>query len=208
MKPFLSHQSVIDAWIPFSTKFEGIVSWMYLDVKGLVTIGIGNLIDPISLCLTLPFRRFSDGQLATAQEIRTEWSYIKSLKHLAVQGHRAARQHCKLYLGDSDIRELVLSKLNEFEGVLKATFPKWESYPADAQLGILSMAWAMGPYFTRGFPTFTRAVREESWMLASRQCLMRTAGNPGLIPRNKANVKAFQLAAMESDAGIEELRSF
>jgi GH24 family phage-related lysozyme (muramidase) len=202
------HQSVRDAWIPFSAKFEGVVSWMYLDVKGLVTIGIGNLIDPISLGLTLPFRRFSDGQLATVQEIRDEWTYLKSLKHLAVQGHRAARGHCKLYLADSDIHDLVISKLSEFEHVLKATFPRWGKYPADVQLAVLSMAWAMGPYFTKTFTTFTRAVREESWMLASRQCLMRTTNNPGLVPRNRANVKAFLTAASESDQGIEVLRSF
>jgi hypothetical protein len=200
------HKSVETIWIQFSTRFEGIVSWMYLDVKGLVTIGIGNLIDPIGSCLTLPFRRFSDGQLATATEIRNEWNTIKSLKRLAVQGHRAARQHCKLYLGDSDIRTLVMSKLVEFELVLKGTFPRWKSYPADAQLAILSMAWAMGPYFTAKFPGFSKAVRGEDWVTAAKQCLMRTIGNPGLIPRNRANVKAFQTAATTTD--ITVLRSY
>jgi GH24 family phage-related lysozyme (muramidase) len=50
------HASAQAAWQTFITGHEGNVAHMYLDTKGLVTIGIGNLIDPISLALTLPFQ--------------------------------------------------------------------------------------------------------------------------------------------------------
>jgi GH24 family phage-related lysozyme (muramidase) len=33
------HQSVLDVFPRFTSEFEGRVSWMYLDIKGLVTIG-------------------------------------------------------------------------------------------------------------------------------------------------------------------------
>ena len=38
-------QSVIDRWHEFSEPLEGRVNSMYLDVKGLVTTCVGNLID-------------------------------------------------------------------------------------------------------------------------------------------------------------------
>lgn len=41
------HQPVIDAFLDFTIPLEGKVSSMYLDVKGLVTTGIGNLVDQI-----------------------------------------------------------------------------------------------------------------------------------------------------------------
>jgi GH24 family phage-related lysozyme (muramidase) len=48
--------SVQSAFRSFTEQFEGCVSFMYLDVKGLVTVGIGNLVDPVGVAQALPFR--------------------------------------------------------------------------------------------------------------------------------------------------------
>ena len=39
----------------FSGRFEGRVPYMYLDVLGLVTVGVGNLVDPVETAQALPF---------------------------------------------------------------------------------------------------------------------------------------------------------
>ncbi|MFF0476588.1 hypothetical protein [Streptomyces sp. NPDC004284] len=39
------YQSVWDAFIPFSAPLEGRVQFMHLDVKSLVSTGVGNLLD-------------------------------------------------------------------------------------------------------------------------------------------------------------------
>ncbi|WP_406429963.1 hypothetical protein, partial [Streptomyces sp. NBC_00631] len=39
------HQSVRDAFIPFNAPLEGRVQFMYLDIKSLVSTGVGNLLD-------------------------------------------------------------------------------------------------------------------------------------------------------------------
>jgi hypothetical protein len=52
--------SVRAAWCDFNRSLEGWVSWMYLDVEGLVTTGMGNLIDPVEAAFPLP------GWMATA----------------------------------------------------------------------------------------------------------------------------------------------
>src|ERR1700755_2922712 len=79
------HASAQASWQAFITAHEGNVAHMYLDTKGLVTIGIGNLIDPISLALTLPFQfkvnnraGVVGGQPATVKEIETEWLSLKN----------------------------------------------------------------------------------------------------------------------------------
>jgi hypothetical protein len=156
------YQSVQEAFIPFSTRFEGRVTHMYLDVKGLVTVGIGNLIDPVDLALALPFVHKQDESPATQDEIRAEWESLKADKdELAKAGWTACTPRTQLKLTDQDLDALVLSKAAQFEATLRSTTPEFasfDSWPADAQLGVLSMAWAMGPAFGNGWPNFRAAV--------------------------------------------------
>jgi len=189
------HQSVLDIFPRFTSEFEGRVSWMYLDIKGLVTIGLGCLIDPQVMAGHLPFIRLQDKQHASATEICLEWNKIKRMKDLAQKGHLAARIHCNLRLLERDIDELARYRLLENEKILELAFPLFQQYPADAQLAICSMAWAMGAFFFRKWPRFVASCKREDWINASKECGMKTIGNPGLIPRNKANKKLFLSAS-------------
>ena len=47
--------SVKQGFRAFTLPLEGEIAWMYLDTLGLVTVGLGNLIDPVELALELPF---------------------------------------------------------------------------------------------------------------------------------------------------------
>ena len=49
------YDDVRAAFLSFTTRLEGRVPYMYLDIKGLVTIGVGNLIDPVDLALQVTF---------------------------------------------------------------------------------------------------------------------------------------------------------
>jgi GH24 family phage-related lysozyme (muramidase) len=202
------HQSVLDIFPKFTCEFEGRVSWMYLDIKGLVTIGLGCLIDPEVTAGHLPFVRLQDKQPANASEICLEWNRIKGMKTLAQKGHLAARQYCALRLLERDIDNLARKRLLDNELILKLAFPDWNNFPADAQLAINSMAWAMGAFFFRKWPRFMKAVNDKDWNLAAVNCSMRTEGNPGLIPRNKANKKLFLSAATLSPYPLSVLRGY
>lgn len=187
--------SVIETFSSFSTKFEGCIPYMYLDIKGLVTIGIGNLIDPMETALGLPFVHKWGGE-ATRDDIILEWRMVKLNKQLAKQGHTAAAKITTLILTEDGIQQLVQRKLSEFETYLKThSLPNFDDYPADAQLGIMSMAWAMGPGFPAKFPRFTAAVKAQDWNAAAENCYINSTNNPGLVPRNKANRKLFLAAA-------------
>jgi GH24 family phage-related lysozyme (muramidase) len=199
------YDSVRNGFIGFTTPFEGRINWMYLDIKGLVTIGIGNLIDPVELAVGLPMVHKADAAAATEDEIRAEWQTVKGHTELKQQGARAADAVTSLMLNDADIDTLVLAKLDGMAAALQRTpeFSGFESWPADAQLGILSMAWGLGPGFGPGWPKFRAACAAGDWNTASAECRMDETGNPGVIRRNDANQKLFQNAAAAVAAGVD-----
>jgi GH24 family phage-related lysozyme (muramidase) len=182
--------SVRTAFKDFSAKFEGVVHWMYLDVKGLVTTGIGNLIDPVEQALVVPWQK-EDGSAASEDEIRAEWQAVKDNAELATAGFRAAEKVTSLRITDDAVEELVLKRLEANVASLKRDLPGFSDWPADAQLGILSMAWAMGAGFHHAWPKFSAAIHSADWAAAAENCLISTEGNAGVHPRNEANVKLF-----------------
>ena len=187
MKP-----SVRAAFVPFTAKYEGVVPWLYADVKGLVTVGIGNLVDPIQFALPLPFVRF-DGRPASRDEIAAEWLRVKQDPVAASRGHLYAKTITSLRLTDEGVESLVARKLAQNDDHLRRRFADYEDWPADAQLATLSMGWACVPAFR--FPILEAALKARDFVLASKECHIDERGNPGIVPRNKANVLLYLNAA-------------
>jgi GH24 family phage-related lysozyme (muramidase) len=196
------HPSVKAKFPDFSTTFEGRVSWMYLDIKGLVTIGIGNLIDPVQLALTLPFVHDGTVTVASQADIQAGFNAVKARQDLRKCNYSVFAKVSPLRLTDQTIDTLVLQQLERNVTVLDATFPGWETWPADAQLGIASMAWAMGAGFTSKWPKFSAACRALDFDTAARECQMNASFNPGLVARNHANQRLFQNAARVVALGL------
>ena len=203
---------VIQSSFPaFSAKFEGRIPFMYVDVKQLVTVGVGNLIDPVEVAQTLPFRFknkpgiTAPGSPATPDQIAAEWQTIKNNASLATKGYTASEPITRLELSDDAIDSLILSRLMQNESFLKRQqwFQNFDTWPADAQLGLLSMSWAMGPGGPGGFPSFRAACQKLDFNTAAAECRMNEAGNPGLIPRNKANFTLFSNAAIVLQSGAQ-----
>lgn len=195
-------QSVKDAFYDFSIRFEGKVEWMYLDCTSLVTSGVGNLIDPCDAALELPWVR-PGGYPATATEIMVAWDKVKNTKSLAHDGYRAAEHLTDLRLTDEGIRSLVAKKLDHNWQFLcqRYTQALLEQFCADAQLGLLSMAWAAGPSFRA--PLFDGYCRALDFNGAARECRFQDAENAGLRPRNDANQLLFTNAANVLEAGMD-----
>ena len=186
--------SVSSAFKSFNTKFEGYLTFMYADVKNLVTTGMGNLIDPIGTSLSLPWVN-SDGSPASQQQITDAWNAVKARTDLTQKGGKAYKSVTTIRLTDEGIDQLIQRRLKSNESTLRSTYPGYDSWPADAQLAVLSMAWAMGPAFK--FGTFKKQVNGDppDFAAAATSSHMNDAGNPGLVPRNAANKKLFENAA-------------
>jgi GH24 family phage-related lysozyme (muramidase) len=196
------HKSVLEAWHSFSEPLEGRILHMYLDIKGLVTCGVGNLIDSVREAQKLPWKRQSSGELATSGEVAAAWRRLKDRQDLARRGTVHALALTGLVLSDEDVDALVARKLAENDAFITGWFPNFQAIPADAELAIHSMAWAVGPAFNRKFPNFTRVALAEDWRAAALACTIREQGNPGVVPRNKANRICFANAATVVESGL------
>jgi GH24 family phage-related lysozyme (muramidase) len=192
------HVSVQGVFRAFNEPFEGVVHHMYLDIKGLVTVGVGNLIDPVGEAVILPFQFKESERSATKAEIEAEWKTLKANTALAKKGYKAAAKVTDLELSDEAIGRLIQKRLlaNEKSIRKQEPFAKWDSWPADAQLGVLSMAWAMGASAFVRFPKFSESCRVMDFTAAAAQCKITDADNPGVTPRNEANQLLFRNAAL------------
>jgi hypothetical protein len=198
------YPSVRAAFRAFNEPFEGVVPWMYLDIKGLVTVGVGNLIDPIELALQLPFRFRNEPNLAaTTDQIAAEWHRIKAATGLAKAGYKACEPLTRLGLDDAAIDDSIAIRLAENEAILKKSefFRGFDSWPADAQLRLLSMAWALGPNGPKRFQKFAEACRNLDFVRAADNCAINAQGNPGIVPRNRANQTLFETAGQGPGTG-------
>jgi hypothetical protein len=203
------YTSVRSAWLAFNKPFEGRLHFMYLDmhkdIRGnldpLVTTGVGNLIDPVSAALPLPwFHRGNPAARATPDEIRAEWEMIKSHTEMAPRGGGAFDAVATLELSDDAVDDLCMQKLSDNEAFLTAhvaEFAALDTWPADAQMALLSMAWAMGAGFAVGhWPNFRAACAALDFDKAADECRISEVGNAGVRPRNDANQRLFRNAAV------------
>lgn len=189
-------QSVRDAFYDFNTPLEGVVPWMYLDIMGYVTVGVGNLLPNEAAAAALPFYQNNDEtDLADDATKRQAFNDVKARQDLRQRGHRAYESLTNLRLSDQSTRQLVDDKLMSNWAYVYRSFPQLDDWPADAQLGLMSMAWALGPAFPPQWPKFATACRAQDFELAAAECTMREAGNPGVVPRNAANRTLFTNAS-------------
>ncbi len=218
--------SVRKAFVRFTSDFEGVVSCMYADRLGFITVAIGNLCDSIDAACALPFLR-ADGTPASRQEIADEWQMMHDNRaELAHLGWKGAFKIATLHLSPAGIDQVVTGKLVEVDAFLGQRFPGYEGWPAAGQLLVLSMSWAMGGHFN--YPAFSAAVNGLDFATAANECwigprliavredhgvaharpappgtpidqLVPDPKNPGVHPRNLANVKL----ALEAEAVLE-----
>lgn len=202
------YPSVRSTFRPFNVKFEGLLLHMYLDVKCLVTTGMGQLIDSPNAATAFPWAHIDDGRPATLGEVVSEWQHIKSLKQYAKEGGRYFAKFASLQTTLAGIDAAIDRTLDAWEPILRSFFPNYDTIPADAQLGILSMAWAMGPGFPAHWPAFTEAVNAGNWLKAADECQMDETGNPGLKPRNAANYNLFMVVTNSNRQQPDKLFPF
>lgn len=183
-------------FVGFTQQFEGLCTWPYLDVKGLVTIGYGNLIEKDGAPNIPAVLQWQDlhGTPATGAMILHEWQEIKSLQQFRFQGGGEFANYAKLRVTQASIDALVIQQQVSNESILRGFFPDFDCYPADAQLGILSMAWALGAHFPPSWPHFKAAALDSDWLTCATECKISTYGNPGVEKRDLANFALFSAA--------------
>ncbi len=182
-------QAVRDAWLGFTEPMEGGVPALYLDVRGIPTIAYGSAVFTPSECAALPLMH-PGGLVATPAEKIALWHTVHDDARAAHLGWRYAATLSDLRLTREGMGSLALAKLDSNDRILLARLPEWESYPACAQVGMHSLAWACGA--NAHFPRLFQAVADRDFERAAVEIYMNEMTpegirNLGLVPRNHAN---------------------
>lgn len=188
------YQSVQDVWFPFNDKLEGHLSFLYLDILGYVTTGVGNKVDPIGQALSLPWKN-ADGSDANVTAIQSAWMAVDACRSdpkgtrqtsgLATKFGQAFGGVTTIRLTEDGITQVVLRQVAANETALRRYFTSYDTMPADGQMCVNSMAWAMGAGFPASFKIFTAAVNAEDWDTAIANADFRGVGVANRIAANK-----------------------
>jgi GH24 family phage-related lysozyme (muramidase) len=175
--------------------FEGSVAWMYLDSRGFVTVGVGEMLPNVGSAQALGFVDGS-GAAATAAEIGADFFRVASLEpNLRPAAYRSPSSP---QLPPEVIASVLRGHLAEFDGELAARFANYAAFPEPAKLGLLDMIYNLGESkLFSGFPTFIRYVGEADWANAALQCHRVGPGDA----RNAWTANQFNLAATMQAAG-------
>lgn len=190
------------AWHRFSEPLEGRVRHMYGDLFGYVTTAVGVLLPTVASAVALPWLRHN-GSLATAEEIAESYALVRSAPPAWRDlggGHAHWLSLTTLRLSEVAIDALVETKLDQTERHLKGRLADWDTWPADAQLALLSWAWGVGPAAV--YPRMFAALARRDFLAASREVDMNPKVGT-IVDRNRANVLCLRNAAKAEAHGFD-----
>jgi GH24 family phage-related lysozyme (muramidase) len=189
-------QTAIPIFEAKTRALEGVIPWPYLDTRRIVTIGIGHAVESRAEWLSLPF------DLDPLQSPATSYAYfdlVWSLLHSLSFGPDLAAgwyaSKSTLRLTDQAISALFQSDVTKLETYAGGIFSGYDDYGCDAQMGSMSMIFALGPGGIHGFPRCCAAIRAGDWATAADQCHMQGCS----AARNEFTRSCFLAAAAHQD---------
>jgi GH24 family phage-related lysozyme (muramidase) len=176
-------------YAPQCRVFEDTVPHFYLDPRGLVTIGVGNMVPDAAAALRLPLRVQSSGDLAGESAVRADFVRVAAMAPGKVPAFYA--EYESLVLSDADINALLMSRLVDFYTRLNTDFAGFATFPQSAQVGLLDMIYNAGDgTLMKRYPKFDAAVRAGDWISAAHEC-KRDPTVKAFDARNKWTVLQF-----------------
>jgi len=148
--------------------FEGIVPWMYLDTKGHVTVGVGEMLKTAARAQSLGFVD-RNNEPATADAILADYHRVSALP--AAKGADFYRASTSPTLPPDTTDAILMQHLTFFDGRLNRRFANYATFPDPAKLGLLDMIYNLGVSgLFKGYPSFTSYVQNQDWSNAATQC--------------------------------------
>ena len=149
-------------------RWEGRIPHMYLDTKGLVTVGVGKMLPDVATAQALAFVRRADGLAASAAEIEADFTAVSAQpKGKLASSYKA---HTALDLPDAAIDALLRIVVDGFEADLKTNYAGYDTYPVPAKRALLDMIYNLGTAGLLKFKKLEAAVEASQWTEAAAQC--------------------------------------
>lgn len=158
-----------DSFIQTIKKNEGVVNHMYLDTKGLVTVGIGKMLPNVESAQNLNFVFKNSSVPADNEAIAESFNLLKT----KVPGKLASfySQYTDLILPSSEIDDLLKLDTFFFYRGIADKIEGFPAYPEPAQEAMLDMAFNLGVHgLFRKFPTFIAHARAKNWEGCAKEC--------------------------------------
>jgi len=178
-------------------KYEGKINHMYLDSKGLVTVGVGHLLKDLASAQKLNFKK-SNGMPASKDEIKADYETVKkqSKNRVAI----FYKKHAKLVLHEADINMLTNKHIDVFENELKRIFSGFLMYPIEVRYALFDIIFNVGMTdLNNKWPNFKKAVKAQDWTKASKESNRKA---PISAERNKYVKDLFEKATVMSSTTI------
>jgi GH24 family phage-related lysozyme (muramidase) len=174
--------------------FEGVVPWMYLDSRGLVTVGVGEMLATAARAESLQFLD-ANNQPAAIDAILADYNRVRTLPPGRLAGfYRISNSPT---LPHPQIDTLLMQHLILFDAQLGQRFPGYAAFPETAKLGLLDMIYNLGTAgLFHGFPNFMGFVQKQDWRNAAAQC---HRDGPSLV-RNEWTKLQFLTAAASTSS--------
>jgi GH24 family phage-related lysozyme (muramidase) len=164
----------ISRYVKNAKKWEGVVQHLYLDTKGLVTVGIGNLTNTLNAAQALPFVNSSTGQAATKGEIQTNFNAVKGMKAAMVA--TSYRQNPNLVLTNEEIEKLAGDRIrDEFLPQIRKVFSGFDGYPIEAKEVIVDITYNVGTGKIRSWKNLIKHAEASDWSAASEEAVVSSS---------------------------------
>jgi hypothetical protein len=151
-----------------TTVFETAVPWMYLDTRGLVTAGIGQMLPDAASAQALAFL-LPDGAPAPPDAIGADFQRVRALA--PSQGSHAYRSPTSPTLTADTMAALLGAVTTANDTILRGRVMGYDGFPDPAKLALLDMLYNLGePRLFSEYPLLLAAVDNQHWLLASQQC--------------------------------------
>jgi GH24 family phage-related lysozyme (muramidase) len=172
--------------------FEGIIPWLYVDTRGFVTVGVGEMLASVSRAQSLSFID-GNGQPVSPEAILGEYNRIRGLPSGRTAGFY--RSTASPVLAHATIDDLLMKHLQFFDSQLNQKFANYQQFPDPAKLGLLDMIYNLGVMgLFNNYPTFMGFVQKEDWTGAASECHRNGPGQA----RNDWTKEQFLAAAASS----------
>lgn len=159
--------TITDAMRQTIRRFEGVTTWMYRDIVGGVTVGVGKHLPADTDAAALPFNDTA-GRPASAADIKTAWAKVRA----ATLGKPADfyKQFSDVRMTDQGVADQLEKDLVQFEKQLKVLFKDYDKFPAKAQEGCMDMLFNLGfGTIKNKFPKFLAACEKMDWKVAATE---------------------------------------
>ncbi len=142
-------------------EYEGAIPHMYLDSKGLVTVGIGHLIINLQSAQKLPFIT-QKAIKATLKEIQVDYDLVKKQSGNMLASYY--KRFTKLKLSAIEIDKLTNKHIDSFYKEIKQIYSDFDNFPSDVKLALLDLIFNVGmPDLKNNWPSLNKEVRAKEW---------------------------------------------